>query len=69
MLSKSHSKIPQKGVPLEIVIFLVVLITFAAFIALIVKVGEMAFRNPLAFLFALIGFGFLFGDDDCDCDM
>ncbi len=54
---------------MEIVVFLVVLIAFAAFIALIVKVGEMAFRNPLAFLFALIGFGFLFGDDDCDCDM
>lgn len=29
-------------------------------------IGNVAVRNPLAFIFAMIGFGFLFGDDDCN---
>ena len=29
-------------------------------------IGSVALRNPFAFIFAIIGLGFLFGDDDCD---
>ena len=29
-------------------------------------IGSAAIRNPLAFIFAMIGLGCLFGDDDCD---
>ncbi len=29
-------------------------------------IGSVALRNPFAFIFGIIGLGFLFGDDDCD---
>ncbi|QOY55702.1 hypothetical protein HUE87_05615 [Candidatus Sulfurimonas marisnigri] len=29
-------------------------------------IGSVALRNPFTFIFAMIGLGFLFGDDDCD---
>ena len=31
-----------------------------------VKLIEEGIYKPIAFIFAMIGLGFLFGDDDCD---
>lgn len=45
---------------------LLVFIIIAVLVWSVFTIGSVAIRNPLAFIFTLIGLGFLFGEDDCD---
>ena len=47
---------------MDLIIFMIV----AVLLWSVFTIGKVAIRNPLTFILAMIGLGFLFGDDDCD---
>ena len=47
---------------MEFIVFVIIAILLWS----VFTIGKVAVRNPLSFILAMIGLGFLFGDDDCD---
>ena len=47
---------------MEFIVFVIITILLWS----VFTIGKVAVRNPLSFILAMIGLGFLFGDDDCD---
>jgi len=62
MLSSEYYRIILKDLKME----LLGLIIIGILVWSVFTIGSVALRNPFAFIFAMIGLGFLFGDDDCD---
>ena len=62
MLSSEYYRIISKDLKMELLGFIIIGILVWS----VLTIGSVALRNPFAFIFAMIGLSFLFGDDDCD---
>jgi len=62
MLSSEYYRINLKDLKMELLGFIII----AVLVWSVFTIGSVAFRNPLSFIFAIVGLSFLFGDDDCD---